>query len=199
VGLANRPLELLQTDQVTHQYLSDLFFFRPLPFVERVVFIGTPHGGSPVAIDWINRFTTHLVSRSHEFSNEYQTFLAQNRSAISPFFARHIPTSVDMLEPQDPCLQAMRRLRVATHVRMHSDIGSGHTVLVGGPADGVVPVESARHADVDSELLVPTTHRHLQSHPETVQEILRILMLHLQDSPERGQFQVDSSVAGTPS
>ncbi len=178
-SFANRPLESLQTDQLTHQYLSSLFFFKPLPFVERAVFIGTPHGGSPIANDWINRFTTHLVSRSHEFSDEYKAFLQQNREAIHPFFAKHIPTSVDMLEPQDPCLQAMRQLRVAPRVRMHSVIGTGHTMLVGGPADGVVPIVSARHAGVDSELQVPATHRHLQSHPETVQEVLRILRLHL--------------------
>jgi hypothetical protein len=189
-SFAQRPLESLQTDDVTHAYLSELFFFEPLPFVERAVFIGTPHGGSPIAEEWIGRFASHLVSRAHDFSEEYKAFLRQNRAHIHPFFAERIPTSVDMLEPQDPALQTMRRLRVARRVRLHSVIGNGHAMLVGGPADGVVPVESARHHNVDSELLVPATHRHLQAHPETVQELLRILMLHLEDAPDPQPLQV---------
>jgi hypothetical protein len=39
-------------------------------------------------------------------------------------------------------------------------------MLTGGPADGVVPVDSARHDRVDSEVLVPATHQHLQTHPD---------------------------------
>lgn len=181
-SFAQRPLESLQTDEVTHRYLSDLFFFQPLPFVQRAVFIGTPHGGSPVAREWIGRLASHLVTRSHDFADEYEAFLEQNRHAIHPFFAQHIPTSVDMLEPQDPVLQAMRRLPVAPHVRLHSVIGNGHTMLVGGPADGVVPVDSARHDRVESEILVAATHQHLQTHPDTVQEVLRILRLHIEEA-----------------
>jgi pimeloyl-ACP methyl ester carboxylesterase len=189
-SFAQQPLESLETDHTTHAYLSELFFFEPLPFVERAVFIGTPHGGSPIAEEWIGRFASHLVSRAHDFSQEYEAFLRQNREHIHPFFARHIPTSVDMLEPQDPVLQAMRRLPVARQVRLHSVIGNAHRMLVGGPADGVVPVESARHDNVDSELLVPATHQHLQTHPETVQEVLRILMLHVEDAPDPRPAQV---------
>ena len=76
----------------------------------------------------------------------------------------------------------MQQLEVPQHVRLHSVIGNGRRMLVGGPADGTVPVNSARHADTDSELIVETTHRRLQSHPESVQEVLRILELHLRES-----------------
>ena len=183
-SFANRPLESLRTDHVAHQYLTNAFFFQPLPFVERAVFIGTPHGGSPIAEEWIGRFAARLVSRSNDLVDEYKTFMEKNRDVVDPFFVGHIPTSVEMLKPEDPVLQAMRRLRVEPRVRMHSVIGTGQTMLVGGPADGVVPVDSARHPGVDSELQVPATHRQLQSHPETVQEVLRILMLHLEESPE---------------
>ncbi len=177
-SFAMSPLECLETDQMIRQYLSELFFFEPLPFVERAIFIGTPHGGSPIAQEWMGRIASHLVTRSHEFTDEYDAFLQRNRGAIRPFFARHIPTSVDMLEPQDPVLQVMRHLPVAQHVRLHSIIGNGHTMLVGGPADGVVPIHSAHHDHVESELLVPATHRKLQTHPNTVQEVARILRLH---------------------
>lgn len=179
-SFAGRPLESLATDQATHRYLSELFYFRPLPFVERAVFIGTPHGGSPIADEWIGRLGSHLVSRSHEFSDEYELFLKQNRGSIHPFFAKHLPTSIDMLEPEDPILNTMRRLPVSPRIRLHSIIGNGHTMLVGGPADGAVPITSARHEDVDSEIIVPATHRHLQAHPDTVEEIRRILTLHLE-------------------
>ena len=185
-SFADRPLESLQTDPATHSYLASLFFFEPVPFVERTVFIGTPHGGSPIARESIGRFASHAVSRADDFSEAYETFLAHNRGAIKPFFAKHLPTSIDLLEPQDPCLQAMKQLRIDQRVRLHSVIGTGHRMLIGGKADGVVPVESARHPNVESELLVEATHRHVQYHPETVRELLRILALHLgNDSPRQ--------------
>ncbi len=181
-AFADRPLDSLQTDDPIREYLSELFFFRPSPFVKRAIFIGTPHRGSPIAQEFIGRLASKLVVRSHELSDEYATLLARNPGAIKPFFAEQIPTSVDMLKPQDPALQAMQELEVPQHIRLHSVIGNGRRMLVGGPADGTVPVDSARHADTDSELIVETTHRRLQSHPESVQEVLRILELHLQES-----------------
>ncbi len=184
-SFADRPLDSLVADTMTREYLDNLFFFEPMPFIERAIFLGTPHGGSPIARESMGRFASHLVDRSHEFSEAYAMFLEQNRGAIKPFFARRLPTSVDLLEPEDPCLQAMRQLRVPDHIRLHSIIGTGRRMLIGGRADGVVPVESARHAGVESELLVAATHRRIQNHPETVQEILRILTLHLEECSPR--------------
>ena len=181
-AFANQPLESLHTDESFRELLSELFFFRPSPFVSRAIFIGTPHGGSPIAKELVGRLASQLVVRSHDISEAYDSFVAQNRGAITPFFSKHLPTSVDMLEAQDPALKAMQRLRVPSHVRMHSVIGNGQRMLVGGPADGTVPVKSARHKNTDSELIVSTTHRRLQSHPETVQEVLRILRQHIEES-----------------
>ncbi len=188
-SFAKRPIESLQADPQMHEYLSELFFFEPSPFVERAIFIGTPHGGSPIADEWIGQFASLLVSRSHDFSDEYDAFLARNREAITPFYSKHIPTSVHMLEPEDPTLQAMRQLPLAPHIRLHSVIGNGHKMLIGGPADGVVPVVSARHHGADSERIVATTHRRLQSHPDTVEEVLRILQLHLDEPAENSATQ----------
>ncbi|QDS95095.1 Alpha/beta hydrolase family protein [Roseimaritima multifibrata] len=198
-SFAKQPIDSLQADQQMHEYLSELFFFEPSPFVERAIFIGTPHGGSPIADEWIGQFASHLVSRSHDFSEEYDTFLARNPEAITPFYSEQIPTSIHMLEPEDPTLQAMRQLPLAPHIRLHSVIGNGHKMLIGGPADGVVPVVSARHHGADSERIVPTTHRRLQSHPETVEEVLRILKLHLDEPTEKSEIDPLLTERVTPS
>ncbi len=202
-AFANQPLESLQADESFRRQLSELFFFRPSPFVSRAIFIGTPHGGSPIAKELAGRLASRMVVRSHDLSDAYRSFLAENPGAIAPAFSKHIPTSVDMLEVHDPALNAIQRLQVASHVRLHSVIGNGRRMIVGGPADGTVPVESARHKDTDSELIVATTHRRLQSHPETVQEVLRILELHLQEPSTSSlgaidQRQIDFALGSVP-
>ncbi|TWU10581.1 esterase/lipase family protein [Allorhodopirellula heiligendammensis] len=194
-SFANRPITSLKTDQQMHDYLTDLFFFESSPFVQRAIFIGTPHGGSPIADEWIGQLASHLVKRSHDRSDEYNHFLAGNREAITPFYARQIPTSIHMLKPTDPTLQVMRRLPLAPHVRLHSVIGNGRMMLNGGPADGVVPVVSARHQGADSERIVATTHRRLQSHPDTVAEVLRILKLHLDEPTELSDAETPAGLS----
>ena len=94
-AFADRPLDSLQTDEPIREYLSELFFFRPSPFVKRAIFIGTPHRGSPIAKEFIGRLASKLVVRSHEFSDEYATLLAQNPARSKPFSRRRFqPASI---------------------------------------------------------------------------------------------------------
>ncbi len=60
---ANRPLESLVTSEQTRSFLRKLFFFEPMPMVRRVIFIATPHDGSPVASSIVGRLATRLVQR----------------------------------------------------------------------------------------------------------------------------------------
>jgi hypothetical protein len=49
-----------------------------------------------------------------------------------------------------------------------------------GDGDGVVSIDSARLAGVDSELVVPADHSSIHRHPQSILEVRRILRDHVQ-------------------
>ena len=55
-GALNVPPERLRASPATRARLDQLLFFRPLPYVRRVVFIATPHRGSRLANGVVGRF-----------------------------------------------------------------------------------------------------------------------------------------------
>ena len=89
-----------------------------------------------------------------------------------------------MLQPGNPLLEAVEFLPVSERVRLHSIIGTGRPMLTSGAADGVVPVSSAWHAGVDSELRVPTTHFWVHRDPDSAAEVARILRVHSSRPPD---------------
>ena len=90
-----------------------------------------------------------------------------------------LPTSIDLLRPDSPLLQSTYSLPVASRVTTHSIIGTGKALKDSTPADGVVPVANARHPNTASERYIDTTHTRLPDHPQTTEELTKILREHL--------------------
>ena len=63
------------------------FFFEPLPFVSRVVFVGTPHQGSVMARRLAGRIGSRLVNFGPQAKQEYLQVINANRDVFKP--ARH--------------------------------------------------------------------------------------------------------------
>jgi hypothetical protein len=178
-SFANTPFSSLRAPERVRAELAERCFFEPLPFVSRVVFIATPHGGSSFATRGIGRVASSLVNPAAANEALHDRLVAANPGVFTAQFERRIPTSIDLLEPDDPTLQAIRTLPVACGVRLHSIIGTGHTMLLEGPGDGVVSAESALHPGVRSQRFVEATHTRTQFHPDTVAELRLILLRHL--------------------
>lgn len=177
-SVAKIPFESIHSNARTRSMLAERFFFDPQPFVSRVVFIAAVHQGSSFAARGIGQISSALVERSPQDEAVHDELVAANPNAFTKKFVRRMPTSVDLLEPQDPTLAAIRTLHVAPCVKLHSIIGTGRTLLLDGPGDGVVTVTSARHPGVASECFVDATHTTILRHPDTQAEIRRILLEH---------------------
>jgi hypothetical protein len=180
-SVARQPLESLVLEDATRAQFADVFYFEPNPVAQRVVFIGTPHRGSVYADRLVGRIGSELVRFGKSQDEAYKRVLCQNPCAFLPWVQRRFPTSIDLLEPGNPLLVAIGEVPVAPNVHLHSIIGTGRPMLLGGPADGVVPVRSAQLAGVDSELYVPATHTHLHHDPATIAELLRIFEIHARE------------------
>ena len=114
---------------------------------------------------------------------EHEQLLRDNPNAFSSEFTRRIPTSIDLLRPDSPLLQAIDRLPVARHVREHSVIGSFRPMLFAGNSDGVVPVASARRRNAVSEKMIRARHSGIHQDPDGIEELVRILRLHMKQVP----------------
>jgi hypothetical protein len=89
-----------------------------------------------------------------------------------------LPRSVDNMSPGNRAVRTLAELPIAPGVKAHSIIG----VRGDGPpeegGDGVVTYGSAHLDGVVSERVVRSGHS-MQSHPQTIEEVRRILLEHL--------------------
>lgn len=181
-SFASVPFESVHAPGQVRGALAERCFFDPQPFVKRVIFVATPHGGSSFATRGVGRLGAAMVKPAEETEELHELLVAANPDVFSPQFERRVPTSIDMLEPEDPTLLAIRAMRVSPRVRLHSIIGTGGTMLTDGPGDGAVTVASALHPGVISQRFVDATHTEIQRHPDTQSEMRAILSTHLVES-----------------
>ncbi len=175
---AVQPFDALRAPPELEAQLARGFFFDPVAEVKRVVFIGTPHRGSGMARRAAGRIGNMLIRFDTAEDKQYQMLLEQNRDVFKPFLQRRRPTTIALLEPENPFLAALDRLPINCQTRLHSIIGTGGLNPTEAPGDGVVPVCSAEHAG-DSALEVPARHEWLHRHPSAIAEVSRILRLHV--------------------
>ena len=197
-SIANRPLDTIVASNRQREELRRLFFFGPQPCVERVVFIGTPHKGSSWANRLIGRLGSSLVEQGQQRQTDHEQLVHNNPNTFSREVSRGIPTSVDLLEPDNPILVSIQRLCVNPATRLHSIIGTGKPMWRDGAADGVVPVTSAKHKAVETERFVPAEHTDLARHPATTNELLSILARHLSEF-DRSLPPLSATSAAAPS
>jgi pimeloyl-ACP methyl ester carboxylesterase len=193
--------------------LRRLLFFKPLPFVKRVVFLATPHRGSDLSRGVVGRVGAGLINDPDYIHKLLYQLVKDNPDAFDRRRFRRFPTSIETLETNSPILMALREMQPASNVKMHSIIGS----LRPGPrdqtTDGVVPYRSA-HLDgvsekfVVSEKMVRSDHG-VQKDGEAIQEVRAILRTHIGLSLETarvgregavqraGQVQVPADPAAT--
>lgn len=173
-----KTLAELDLSPADERLLCSYAKFKPLPPVKRVVFISTPHRGSFLVNNLARRFGVWFIRLP---KNVVQTTADLVR--IVPQKNRNIQrvvTSLDSMAPDNPRLLALASLSVSPEIKAHSIIAikPGQTAPKGH--DGVVKYTSAHIDDVESERIVPSGHS-CQGHPQTIEEVRRILLLHLEE------------------
>jgi pimeloyl-ACP methyl ester carboxylesterase len=173
------PLESLATNEAVRARLAQRLYFDPHPMVSRTVFIATPHRGSITAGRLCGRLASALVS---DADSSFEQLLEDNIGGFKESVASGLPTSIDMLDPRQPFLNTIGRLRMNPCVPKHTILGDKFQVAGYHPSDGVVSVSSAQHPESVSEKRIAASHNGLLRSPETVDELLRILRLHTSES-----------------
>jgi hypothetical protein len=175
------PFDQIELSVETRDLLRRSLFYKPLPFVKRVVFVSTPQQGSYVSGGWIGRLAGKLISLPGILLSPLTEALSQIDSSGSGLILKDIPKSTDNMAPDSPFIKAITSMPVAPGVTAHS------IIPVQNPDDpkeewndGVVMYKSAHIDGVASELIVHSGHS-AQDNPQTIEEIRRILIENMKE------------------
>jgi pimeloyl-ACP methyl ester carboxylesterase len=181
-NLSKKPFDEVKMSPEQRQLFSDAMFVKPLPFVDRVVFIATPQHGSYLAGPQIvRRLLQRLITLPADVL-QLSTAIASaavgaNASATETLDMQVLPTAIDNMSPTHPFIRTISQIPVSPNVHVNSII----PVKGDGPFedgnDGVVKYKSAHIDGVESELVVRSSHS-TQANPHTVEEVRRILLEH---------------------
>lgn len=178
-NVSEKPLADLRLSDATRTLLDEAFFFQPLPFVRRVIFLSTPQHGSYVAGSWVAHQIARLVNAPLDVTRAMSDLLV-DRGALKLQSASlgRIPSAVDNMTPGNPWIKTMAAKPIAPGVHAHSIIAITDGKITPAANDGVVAYDSAHIDGVESELVVTSGHS-CQANPHTINEVRRILLEHL--------------------
>jgi triacylglycerol esterase/lipase EstA (alpha/beta hydrolase family) len=173
-------LEDLELKPETAAILRRSMFFEPLPFVERVIFMATPHRGSHLATQRVAGLLRRVVTLPGNVLGvlgEVGQAVARRDPELARLLREQAPRSIDNMNPEHPFVRTIGSIPVDRRVRAHSIIAVKGDGPIEKENDGVVPYTSAHIDEAVSEKVVRSGHS-VQGHPEAIEEVRRILLEH---------------------
>lgn len=175
--ISSKPFDQIRVDPDTRAFLKRSAFYTPLPFVERVVFMATPHHGALLATGRFGAIAAWLVTLPVDLASRVTQAATLTGDEKLLQILRRPPTAIDNMNPENPGLQVLQTIRVDPRIKAHSIIAVEGDGSKEGGDDGVVAYRSAHIPEAVSELVVKSDHG-VQSTPEGIEEVRRILLEH---------------------
>jgi hypothetical protein len=181
---ADKVYKTMPSDHIVKRSL----LFQSNPQIGRAVFICVPHRGSGLA----DMSFAGTFSRLVRLPGRFISVL----SDLPEAFIKNRPlNSIAGLSPSNPLFGALEKMPI--EVPHHSIIGDRGRGDTPNSSDGVVPYSSSHLASAESELIVPGPHGSYDL-PETIDELERILQLHLKATGNVRQPKTKSPPAPKP-
>jgi len=200
--VSDKSFQELKADDETRLKLQKVFYFEPNQSIRRVITIGTPHHGSTFSNNTTRWLANKLIKLPNSMMFARETIIKENPDFFTNPALLEVKTSIDSLSPESPILPVMLQSPIAPGVRYHNIVGvqskPGFLSKASGKGDGVVSYESAHLEGAASEIVVDADHLSIHRHPQSVLEVRRVLIehlneIHLNNSPEvRRAFELAS-------
>jgi pimeloyl-ACP methyl ester carboxylesterase len=176
---SDRSLQDMADNPRLQAQVQEMVFFEPRKDVDRVIFVATPHRGSPLALRSFAGFFAGLVRLPMTpWLEERPNLLELLREDVRTVFEAPA-NSVRILRSNSPILLSVLNLPMAREIPYHSILGNrGRRGPIEKSSDGIVPYWSSQMPGAASEKIVPSGHG-VNEHPEGIQEIRRILKENL--------------------
>ncbi len=177
------PFDQLDVTDEERTAIENVLIFEPVPGVKRAVFVATPHRGSFVAGGLLGEIGARLVSVSKAVLDiplrviRVPMQLAATGTVTDPDDTS-APNAVDDMAPDSRFNKIIAQIPMSPDIPRHSIIAVRGDGPVEEGNDGVVAYESAHIDEARSEIVVKSSHS-VQSNPETVREVRRILLEHM--------------------
>ncbi len=176
-NVSDEPFDEFEMSDETRDLLRRGVFISPLPFVDTLIFIATPHRGSFRAGGFARRLLQRLVHFPGDLLRTGTDLLLNTDAGRVARKLNRLPNSVDNMAPGSAFVEAYSALPIAPGVKAHSIVALRGDGAVETGNDGVVECASARIDGVASELVVRSGHS-TQGTPQTIEEVRRILVEH---------------------
>jgi pimeloyl-ACP methyl ester carboxylesterase len=174
-ALSDTPLEELDLSPEARRMVTDMVKFTPRTDIARVIYVTTPHRGSPIPHN-------PIIDRAIRFIQMPRTFSRQDRKVLVEAIREDLrglftlpANSIRFLRSGSPVLEAIETLPLTDTIPYHSIIGDRGKGDSPNSTDGVVPYWSSHLKTAVTEKIVPSDHSAPQN-PETAKEIRRILL-----------------------
>jgi pimeloyl-ACP methyl ester carboxylesterase len=174
------PQERFRAPPELRDGLTELLVFEPVPFVSRLVFIATPHRGSPIANGPVGWVVSSLMRRPMEQAERIAEIEALNGpNVLTRELRASALNAISSLRTDSPILAALDRIPIDPSVPFHSIIPLKSKRA---DSDGVVDYVSSHLEGAASEKIVAGDHSS-QETPDVTRELRRILLEHLEAAP----------------
>lgn len=176
--LFTKPIKDLDVKPETKKMLTDSIVFKALPFVDRVIFMSTPHRGSAMT-DWgVMKLAVKLITLPIKLV-DVMTDLGESSDLREESILNKPFKDLQGVDGLDEKNVVMRHLvQVPIQAKYNSIIGNNKKAGEIGGTDGIVTYKSAHLNGAESELIIKSSHN-TQKMPAGIKEIRRILLKHL--------------------
>ena len=178
-AISDKPVDELNLQPETKTLLKEALFVHPLPFIETVIFIATPHGGSYRASLTIVGLLERLMTLPGSIVTATADIITNAGDALKLAADRRTFNSIAGMSPGNPGIEAARTIPIAPGIHAHSIIPTLQDGPLESRDDGVVQYKSAHLDGVNSELVIEHQDHSAQSNPLAVREVRRILIEQL--------------------
>ncbi|WP_127024432.1 esterase/lipase family protein [Rheinheimera mangrovi] len=183
LSFTERPEQLGYAQQEMEK-VKDIFIFNTRPYIDKVVFMDTPHGGSESSESILAKIASWFINLPKNFTLLMSNFILKlGPDKITLPMREYLnggggPHSVQVLSPRHPLLQGLNRLTYQRPV--YSIVGSDGPLSCQDErscsqiSDGVVPFFSAHQNKAVQEIIVSSRHNSYQS-PQALEFLLQVL------------------------
>lgn len=182
LSFTQRPEQLGYAQQELDK-VRDIFIFKARPYIDKVVFLDTPHGGSESSESVLAKMAGWFINLPKNFTLILSNFILKLGPdkitlPMREYLTGSGPHSVQVLSPRHPLLQGLNKLEYQKPV--YSIIGSDGALSCKDEkscsqiSDGVVPFFSAHQSKAVQEIIVPSNHNSYQS-PQAIEFLIQIL------------------------
>ncbi len=175
-----KPADQADFSGAAGRVAASAFLLKSDPKLNRMIFLATPHRGSPTSSGLIGGLGKTMSVESDEMEELRVAFYEQYSPIMRPEVRKWFDTkgtSIKNLEEGNSYLLALLKVPFRAGIPFHTVAGDHNGNLKNPKTDGTVPYSSAHLDGAASELVVNSGH-HVEANKDCIAEVKRILLVN---------------------